>query len=181
MSAEIEVWRAVPLSMLLGQAERLLVVKEFLSEFMASSLGRVRDRHGEIIPAKPAKKGYLKCEVFERMVPTHRIICGAFHGPPADWSLEVNHKDGIKTNNRPTNLEWMTTLENMAHARAHGLVAQVSKPIHAIDPATGETAFSFPSIMAASRHFGIDDNKFYLPLRFPHRKCGGFYWRFTFT
>ena len=45
----------------------------------------------------------------------HQLVALAFVGPPPTELHEVNHKDGNKENNRPSNLEWMTTQENIHH------------------------------------------------------------------
>ena len=55
-----------------------------------------------------------------RMV--HRLVALAFIGQPMRGS-EVNHKNGIKFDNRPENLEWVSHKENMAHASMSGLYA----------------------------------------------------------
>lgn len=56
-----------------------------------------------------------------KRVHAHRLILATF-APVEGWeTLEVNHKDGDKTNNSLDNLEWMTTKENIHHAWATGL------------------------------------------------------------
>ena len=46
----------------------------------------------------------------------HRLICSAFHGPPTVEKYTVNHKNGIKKDNRASNLEWVSQKENNHHA-----------------------------------------------------------------
>jgi hypothetical protein len=58
----------------------------------------------------------------------HRLIAHAFCPRPErhlykDYEeLQVNHKDGVKTNNHYTNLEWCTNQENTIHAYKTGLM-----------------------------------------------------------
>lgn len=56
----------------------------------------------------------------------HRFIAMTFY-PDADFSLEVNHIDGNKSNNAIDNLEWVTKRENQIHAFKLGL--KVSKKL----------------------------------------------------
>jgi hypothetical protein len=57
----------------------------------------------------------------QKQFQVHRLICQAFHGDPPSNLHQVNHKNGIKHDNRPDNLEWVTVSENRLHAYQLGL------------------------------------------------------------
>ena len=67
----------------------------------------------------------------------HRIVAEQFCENP-DNKEYVNHKDGNKLNNNPSNLEWVTAQENTLHAIDHGLIYTVGDKSHlaSIDEAT---------------------------------------------
>lgn len=68
------------------------------------------------------KHGYLHVYLGNRgagkNVFVHRVVLSAFRGPIPEGK-QVNHKNGIKTDNRLENLEAVTASENVLHAYAN--------------------------------------------------------------
>jgi hypothetical protein len=69
-------------------------------------------------------KGYLRLQLAKDTKTAncmvHRLVASAFLDNP-DGKAEVNHKNGIKHDNRVGNLEWATASENQIHAYDTGL------------------------------------------------------------
>lgn len=105
--------------------------------YEVSSHGQVRRatagrgaRPGRVLVPQTTEDGYLKIglrrEGGHYGATVHRLVATAFHGPAPTPSHQVNHIDGVKVNNVPSNLEWVTGQENIAHAKRLGLRASKS-------------------------------------------------------
>lgn len=58
--------------------------------------------------------GYLNVTIKGVNHPIHRLMANQFL-PKIQGKNQVNHKDGIKINNRLENLEWVNNRENVSH------------------------------------------------------------------
>ena len=67
---------------------------------------------------------YLRINIFINKIPqqfsVHRLVAECYI-PNPDNLPEVNHNDGIKTNNHISNLYWCTSSQNKQHAYDTGL------------------------------------------------------------
>jgi Mor family transcriptional regulator len=92
--------------------------------YQVSSLGNVRSIKIRYIKPSVDKDGYLKVSLSKENVAkqyfVHRLVGKSFLNNISNLP-QINHKDGIKTNNKASNLEWSTALENLSHAYANGL------------------------------------------------------------
>lgn len=73
------------------------------------------ERNGHILKGSITPKGYIRITFGGKKVMAHRIVAEAFLGKPKP-NQQVNHKNGIKTDNRIDNLEWCSPSENLTHS-----------------------------------------------------------------
>lgn len=78
----------------------------------------------KILKNQLERKGYIgisiQLEDKKRRLKIHRLIAQAFIPNPLNLP-EVNHINGIKSDNRIENLEWITSSNNQKHAYKTGL------------------------------------------------------------
>lgn len=79
-----------------------------------------RIRKGKQLKLAKQKNGYMSVSLNSKTFKVHRLVAEAFISNPNSF-LQVNHKDGDKTNNSVDNLEWCDSYYNMQHAVKTGL------------------------------------------------------------
>ena len=97
------------------------VIPDTNGRYEVSDLGKIRNIELKILMAQHKDyKGYPKVRYINSMGKrltqrVHRLIGKAFipniHNKP-----QINHKNGIKDDNRAENLEWVTNSENTQHS-----------------------------------------------------------------
>tara|TARA_R110002153_G_C13100775_1_gene476538 strand:- start:30 stop:593 length:564 start_codon:yes stop_codon:yes gene_type:complete len=103
----------------------MIEVKGFEGLYSVNRLGFVFSHYSDkYLKGTPDKDGYMKVclhkdrKQYIRIV--HRLVLCAFTANPLN-KPQVNHIDGIKSNNSLSNLEWCTASENTIHAHKTGL------------------------------------------------------------
>ena len=114
-------------------------VKGFENDYEISSLGRLRTKDrfvkhykggvrkykSQLKKIRLSARGYLRCNLkkdgkrYDFTV--HRLVALSFLKEDKK-RVFVNHKNGIKTDNRLENLEWCTLSENIEHAVKNRLI-----------------------------------------------------------
>lgn len=124
-------------------AEQWATIPEYEGRYSASTLGRIKSLpkyvtlfHGggywtkEKILSQRLSGGYLFIALFDgenRLDIQAHIVIGKTFLPNPENKEQINHKKGIKTDNRVSQVEWSTRSENTLHAYANNLMKPAFK------------------------------------------------------
>lgn len=158
--------------------------------YQVSNLGRVRTirdgreyKAGYILKGKRNRYGYVEPALTNggrrTLVLVHRLVAEAFIPNPLKLAT-VNHKNGVKTDNRVENLEWMSRRDNALHSLY--VLNNISKAGKNVKGQTAgrkirciETGKVYPSIGAAARDTNHHQGNLSRALK-NKWKAGGYHW-----
>lgn len=154
-----------------------------------NSLGIARKLKGKTIRQQVSARGYINVTIRGKTVRAHRLIAMSFFGDSK--GMEVNHKNGVRADNRIENLEFCTRSENQKHAvhelgnkpyqpwkGRFGSQNPWSKPVFSINVKTGEKQ-TFDGMHEAQRITGLDKSNISAACRGKQKTCGGYIWGYV--
>ena len=106
--------------------EQWKVIDEY-PKYSVSTFGRVKNNAtGKLLAQSISNWGYCRVAIYadnkRKQLSVHRAVATAFIPNGNPERIQVNHIDCNKQNNNVQNLEWVTPVENMAHAYKNNLV-----------------------------------------------------------
>lgn len=167
-----EIWKDIPGYEGLYQVSSLGRVKS-LERYITYCTGRIQLLPEKILKSSQQSTGYYTVGLYDsnhksKTFSIHRIVANLFVPNLSDLP-EVNHKDGDKSNNSASNLEWASELDNIRHSRLLGLNRTEMNP-QCKAVICVETEQQFYSVEEAARHFNVNSSLVLDRIINPNRK-----------
>ncbi len=131
-----------------------------LNDYHVSSLGRLKNvSTGRMKSNRPRKNGYVVDRIFledgqSDDVRRHVLVARAFIWNPENKPY-VDHINGIKTDNKVSNLRWVTEVENMANRHVMPPPESYMRIVEQIDAFDGGIIKEWESASAAAKGIGV--------------------------
>ena len=151
------------------------------TDYSVNDEGLVRNDKTNYILKNSIQQGYCHVTIYinkkAKRMRVHRLVAEAFI-PNPDNKPYVNHKDGIRSNNKIDNLEWTTPSENTQHAVDTGLFLPTrEKPVIQYS-LNGEKLNEFKSTMEAGRLTNSIPEKIVLCCQLKRKTHNNYQWRY---
>lgn len=146
----------------------------------------IRNKYNVLTP-KTNKYGYIEVSLGKdgkmKTYLLHRLIAKAFVDNPYNLP-EVNHKNGIKSDNRVENLEWCTVSHNTKHAfennlndfqkKTMGALAKINEKnmYCSVTIIKGNEELTFPSVQKAAEYMNTKRDEITRAIRKKQRHKG---------
>ena len=119
--------------------------------YQVNRTGEVRNKKSQLLKHRNNDRGYPHVWLSKngklKAIAVHRVVASAFVANPEDFP-EVNHINGVKTDNRAENLEWCTISYNRKHSSyiLNNESGKPKRPVICLD-----TGVMYPSVAEAAR------------------------------
>ena len=161
--------------------------------YYATDDGRIySEASGKFLKQRLNRFGYSQVTLYKDKKPfksgVHRFVAMAFLGLPTDPKMQVNHKNEIKTDNRPDNLEWCSCSYNINYGNRNAVVSKkqianktqaVGRKVEQLDNTTNEIIKVWDSLRSIERELGFSHNNIAACCKGRRKTRGGYKWRYV--
>jgi hypothetical protein len=150
------------------------------NKYEISNDGQVRNKNTKVVKKTNIRSGYENISLLGQntnQFKIHRMVAMAFIRNDDPEKNIVNHKDGNKTNNNVSNLEWTTIQGNNQHSMDSGLTPKTCRAVYQYKD-NGEIV-KYSTITGAGKATNVDSGSIAKVCKGRQKTAGGYKWEFV--